>query len=152
MAEAVREQHAIEVVAFVLHHPRMKAFHAFIHRLPVPIESLHAQSQPTGHLPPQPRHTEATFPAFVALRPQRGKHWIDQHGARDRWGFGVARIRTAAAEQHHPQRYTDLGSRQASAAASRHRVVQIRDQPGQLSIAQIPHRPGRLAQLWITQP
>lgn len=72
VAEAVREKHAIKVVAFVLHNPGMEAFNAFIHRLPVPIESLHAQSQPTGHLPPQPRHTQAAFPAVVALRAPAG--------------------------------------------------------------------------------
>lgn len=151
VAESIGEQHPIQVVALVLHHPGMKALHATIHELAIAIEAPVAQPLPARHAAPQPRHTQATLPAHFALGAQGGELGIDQQGAGQGWRIGIAGVGPTAAEQHHPQRHADLGSSQACAAAGRHRVVQIRDQLPQRRIAQISHRPGPLSQTGITE-
>lgn len=152
IAEAIGEEHPIEVVTFVLDHPRVEALHRAIDRLAVGIHARVVQPTPARHTTTESRHAQAALPAPVALVPQGCEHRVDQHGAGDRRGVGIARVGPVAAEQHHPQGHADLGGGEAGAAAGHHGVVQIHDQLPHGRGVHIGHSHGDLAQAWITEP
>ncbi|MNS76913.1 hypothetical protein D3C72_1104800 [compost metagenome] len=59
-----RVQAPDQVIAFMLHHPRMKAFGEAVNHLPLGIDALIANTPKTRHHTAQARHRQATFPAI----------------------------------------------------------------------------------------
>src|SRR2546422_4477939 len=65
VADPHRVEDAVEVVAFVLHHPGVKTLHLAFKKVSFFVKPLVAPRAPARHPAAHPRHREATFPAFL---------------------------------------------------------------------------------------
>jgi hypothetical protein len=131
IAHAHGVEDAIQVIHFMLHHPRMKTLHRPVDGGAEMVTALVAQLQVPRHQATHAGYGQTAFPAQFLRLIHRCQYRIDEHGLRH-----CRRIRIAVvvheAEDHHPLRDTDLRRREAGAVGGLHGVLQVADQRVQL--------------------
>ena len=110
VVQAIREEHAVQVVALVLRDAGLKPIHHPLARLSAWIAPGDASGLPARQLTVRPRHAEATLPAETVLVHRR-ELGVDEHCLGDRRGFGMAGVVVDAVD-HNPPGHADLGCRQ----------------------------------------
>src|SRR5436309_5672140 len=80
IGHALRVENAIEMVAFMLHDPRMKPGHLALDTVAVRIEPAIAHAQMARHNPAQSRDRQATLPAISPLITDRFDDRVNQCG------------------------------------------------------------------------
>jgi hypothetical protein len=87
---AHRVEDAVQVVALVLHHARVKAADLAADRVAERIEAVVAEARIPRHDAAQPGNRQAPFPILLDLVGQRREHRIDELGVRHRLGIRIA--------------------------------------------------------------
>jgi hypothetical protein len=81
ITQPIGEQHAIEVVTFVLHHTGMEAIQLFVVPATVRIAPGQADLLPAHHLPPAARARFGSLPSRRWLRRSEGAGWRGEKAA-----------------------------------------------------------------------
>src|SRR3569623_3919 len=127
IADATRIEHAVEVVAFVLHHARVKTVHLAHEALATLIEAAVTQSRVTRHQPAHARHAQTALPILIHLRTLKLELGVDEYGDGDGLDLGITRIGLEA-EDHQPTVNADLRRGEACTVQRIHGVEHIPDQ------------------------
>ena len=143
----LRIQHAVEVVAFVLHDAGMKALDRAIDFAAIGRKAAIANPRKTRHRALQARHRETPLPAQFLVGAERLDDRVDQGDQRLRLVVGTAAQPVLGhLENHHPERHMDLRRREAGAADIVQRFCHIGDQPVDFGRRRVGHRIGLAAQ------
>src|SRR2546422_8287007 len=149
VADPHRVEDAVEVVAFVLHHPGVKTLHLAFKEVSFLVKPLVAQRAPARHPAAHPRHREATFPAFLHFGRELLEHRVDQHRIGHFFSVRVTRVGVNS-ENDDAQPDADLRRGEPGAIQVRHRVVHIFQQFIQFLCFEARHRHRLLPQPWIS--
>src|SRR5712691_1010836 len=128
------------MIAFVLDHARMEPLNGPIDRESRFVEALVAQPLEARHDAPHAWDRQASLPGFFNLFADRRDHRVDEHGVRDLFRVGIARI-ARHPENHHPQWDADLRGGEPRPVQVRHGVAHVGDELTQLRRAERLHRP-----------
>src|SRR2546430_1058551 len=145
VADPHRVEDAVEVVAFVLHHPGVKTLHLAFEKVSYFVKPLVAQRAPARHPAAHPRHREATFPGFLHFGRELLEHRVDQHGIGHFLRVRVARVGMHS-ENDDAQPGADLRRGEAGAIQVRHGVAQVLQQLCQLRRPELFYWDGNLPQ------
>src|SRR6478736_2677316 len=129
IGHALRVENTVEMVAFMLHDPRMKPGHLALDRVAVEVEPAIAHPQMARHDPAQSRDGQATLPAISPLIADWLDNGIDQRG--QLLPAVVRKIGNPVAvdpEHNDPVGDMDLWCRDPGAAGILHRLDHVLDE------------------------
>jgi hypothetical protein len=145
IVDALGVKDAVEMIALMLHHPRVKILYLPFYGLSLCIETTVTNVPVARHLSAHTRHAEATFPILFHFLIQELYLRVYQYRQWYRLTIRIARVMVKT-EHHHPLQYTNLIGRQAGAIGSLQSIKHIPHQRMQFGRVKLCHSPGRLQQ------
>jgi len=147
IAHALRIEHAVQMVAFMLHDAGVKALGRALDQLAPNVKTAIADMRRPLHQPAQFGNREAALPAGLDLQAHDLDFGIDEdcEGCCAVESLGLGKVGLAAAgrlKHNDPERHMDLGRGQPGAIGVHHGVHHIGHKPGDFRCRWVIHGSG----------